>query len=547
MKSKQQDLFKLDEVSFPKKASRVNSLEGLVLTMNGSYTGKTPTPNSINETDMLQNNQKTRFITMNRGLLSYSYANYGLVQTIIDVPVEDAMRSGITITGFAHINSENFYDKDEKDEKRLTRILNSIKHVFNSKNPEQTKKLEDVKKEELDVDSLIKLEKYETRKKTEQEAVKDQVSDEEKEKSLVGRELTDVEIRQIEDYLLDHNIYEKIKQAIKWGRLYGGAGIIINNGQDFSKKLNISTINKDTPLEFIVADNWELAGVRTGSAMEREKTIWASDTPFNYYGHSLHKSRVLTYMGKEAPSLVRQQMRGWGMSELERFVRSLNEYIKNNNVIYELLDEAKTNVYAFQGFNDALQDQDGTNQIATRLQLAEKLKNYTNSIAIDSEDNYVQKQISFSGLADIAQQFRLNVAADLRMPVTKVFGMSAAGFNSGDDDIENYNNMIESEIRSKIRGIINKVLQVVARKVLEKDCTFDIEFAPLRTVSPVDKQKINNSKLQNIYKSYFIGFITAKEACKQINKENLLGFRISEKEIISPDTELSKLLVRDNL
>ena len=96
-------------------------------------------------------------------------------------------------------------------------------------------------------------------------------------------------------------------------------------------------------------------------------------------------------------------------------------------------------------------------------------------------------------------------------------------------------------------GIINKVLQVVARKVLGKDCTFEIEFALLRTVSPVDKQKINNSKLQNIYKSYFIGFITAKEACKQINKENLLGFRIEEKDIISPDTELAKILVRDNL
>ena len=547
MKSKQQELFKDKDIGFVKKRSRVNSLEGLVLSMNGSYTGRTPTPNSINETDMLLNNQKTRFITMNRALLAYSYANYGLVQTIIDVPVEDAMRSGITITGFAHITSEDFYDKEEKEEKRLTKILNSVKNIFNSKNPEQEKKLDDVKKEELDVDALIKLEKYEARKKIEKEAVNKQVSDEEKEKSIIGRELTDVEIKQIEDYILEHNVFEKIKQAIKWGRLYGGSGIIINNGQDFSKKLNINSINKDTPLEFIVADNWELAGVRTGSAMERDKTIWASETPFNYYGKTIHKSRVLTFMGKEAPSLVRQQMRGWGMSELERFVRSLNEYIKNNNVIYELLDEAKTNVYAFQGFNDSLQDQDGTNQIATRLQLAEKLKNYTNSIAIDSEDQYVQKQISFSGLADIAQQFRLNVAADLRMPVTKVFGMSAAGFNSGDDDIENYNNMIESEIRSKIRGIINKVLQVVARKVLGKDCTFEIEFAPLRTVSPVDKQKINNSKLQNIYKSYFIGFITAKEACKQINKENLLGFRIEEKDIISPDTELAKILVRDNL
>ena len=148
MKSKQQELFKDKDIGFVKNKSRVNSLEGLVLSMNGSYTGRTPTPNSINETDMLLNNQKTRFITMNRALLAYSYANYGLVQTIIDVPVEDAMRSGITITGFAHISSEDFYDKEEKEEKKLTKILNSVKNIFNSKNPEQEKKLDDVKKEE---------------------------------------------------------------------------------------------------------------------------------------------------------------------------------------------------------------------------------------------------------------------------------------------------------------------------------------------------------------------------------------------------------------
>ena len=240
-------------------------------------------------------------------------------------------------------------------------------------------------------------------------------------------------------------------------------------------------------------------------------------------------------MGKEAPSLIRQQMRGWGMSELERFVRSLNEYIKNNNVIYELLDEAKTNVYAFQGFNDSLQDQDGTNQIATRLQLAEKLKNYTNSIAIDSEDNYVQKQISFSGLADIAQQFRLNVAADLRMPVTKVFGMSAAGFNSGDDDIENYNAMIETEIRSKSRKDLLKVIEICCAMwfgyIPEN---LKIDFEPLRVLSAEQEENIKGAKLQRIITCMQAGVITPIEAKQAINKEMLLPVAVDENDELVP-------------
>ena len=31
---------------------------------------------------------------------------------------------------------------------------------------------------------------------------------------------------------------------------------------------------------------------------------------------------------------------------------------------------------------------------------------------------------------------------NLKMPITKLFGISAAGFSSGEDDIENYNSMI---------------------------------------------------------------------------------------------------------
>ena len=83
----------------------------------------------------------------------------------------------------------------------------------------------------------------------------------------------------------------------------------------------------------------------------------------------------------------------------------------------------------------------------TKITLSNMLKSYLNALVMDKEDEYHQKQLSFSGLSEILQECRLDVAAALRMPVTKIFGMATAGMTSGDDDLENYNTMIIRDIR----------------------------------------------------------------------------------------------------
>ena len=540
---KQQELFKFADkkkLARVMKRARDNSLNGLVSNFGAPYMGDYGAPNSINQTNMLRNNQKFELISMDRNLLSYLYVNYGLVQTIVDVPVEDAFRGSLKIAG----RSAEPKKDTSKEEKALKKIFNSVKKVF-SNSEEQKEQTSNEPK--MSASDQILLEKYEARKKAEAEITGLEVKDKKADELMAGEELSPYEIKKIEQYMLDNNVYETIKYALKWGRLYGGGGVVINCGQNPSTRLDIEKINQDTPLEFYHADMWELSGIKEGNPIGDVKMDWTLDVPFNYYGKPLHKSRVLLYKGKEAPSFIRWRLRGWGTSEIERFVRSINQFIKNNNVIYELLDEAKMDVYQVTGFNDSLQDTDGTNAITERFRLATMLKNYTNAIAIDTEDNYQQKQVSFSGLAEIANQFRLNVAADLRMPLTKIFGMSSAGFNSGDDDIENYNSMIEAEIRSKAKNLVVQVLRIVARKVLGKTCEFDVEFAPLRNVSPLEQQKIKNSEFTMLLKSYYGGVISAKELIDAINKKTLLGFEIKRKEKIVPDPELGKLFIRDNL
>ena len=335
--------------------------------------------------------------------------------------------------------------------------------------------------------------------------------------------------KKLETYLEKYQIVQKIQQALIWARLYGGGGLVIMTEQNPSLPLDVSAINEDTPLDFVAADMWEL--------YKDNYKVWNpwdsdDDKKYSYYGINLHKSRVFPIKGKEPPSFIRPRLRGWGMSELERVVRSINSYLKNQDLIFELLDEAKIDVYQLNGFNTAMLTAKGTKGAEERVRISNSLKNYLNALILDTNDKYEQKQLSFNGLSDILTQIRQGVAADLKMPMTKLFGVSAAGFNSGEDDIENYNAMIESEIRSKVKYIVVSVLELCCQKLfgfIPDDLT--ISFKSLRILSAEQEENMKNSQYNRLIQTYANGLLSAGDFMVGCNSANLLPVTFTQDQI----------------
>jgi phage-related protein (TIGR01555 family) len=403
---------------------------------------------NLSQSDALSFNNRFHAITLNRALLSQTYLEHGIIQVVIDQPIDDAFRGGITI-----------------------------------------------KCPELSAD----------------------------------------DIQDLEYYLSKEQVLETYAQALKWARLYGGAGIIINAGQDLTKPLNVNSIKDTTPLEFYAADRWELSyspsGMSTLDQFKEEDTV---DCPYNYYGHAIHRDNIIKLKNKDAPSLIRGQFGGWGVSELEKMIRSYNQYLKHQNVTYELLDESKIDVFKLNGFNSAIATRDGAQKTATRVALAAKIKNYQNALVMDIEDEYEQKTLGFGGLSEILTQIRIGLACDLRMPMAKLFGLSAAGFSSGEDDIENYNAMVESDIRSKCKTGMIKLLNIACQKVLgyiPENITFD--FKPLRIMTNQQESSIKTDALNRITQAVNSGLCPSDKAVELINTEKIFAIDLEEKEAIS--------------
>jgi phage-related protein (TIGR01555 family) len=393
-------------------------------------------------------NKRYGAITLNRALLSSTYMEEGIVQVLIDQPVDDAFRGGIKI-----------------------------------------------KCDEMSGD----------------------------------------EIKELEQAIDQEQILDTYAQGLKWMRLFGGAGIIINIGQDMRQPLNIESIKDNTPLKFYAVDRWELSYTPYGMNALDQMGDMTAEHPYNYYGHVMHHSNVIKLNGKLPPSILRGQFSGWGMSELEKIVRSFNQYLKHQNVTFELLDEAKIDVMKIAGFNIAIASTKGAQKTAERIGLAAQVKNFQNALVIDKEDEYEQKSMNFSGLSEILNQIRIGLACDLRMPMTKLFGISPSGLNaSGEEEIENYNSMVETDIRSKVKSGLITMIKILCKKKFDYiPENINFEWKPLREQSSQEVSVLKNEVINRVTNCFLNGLITNKKAIEIINNEKVFSIELDSSESLS--------------
>jgi phage-related protein (TIGR01555 family) len=303
--------------------------------------------------------------------------------------------------------------------------------------------------------------------------------------------------------------------VLNWSRLYGGAGLVINTNQNFSQPLDIEAIKPDSPLEFLAADRWEL--------ILTQMNIFdtGNPTPFNYYGLPLHSSRVVKVLGIEAPSYIRQRLQGWGMSEIERCIRAINSFIKFENLVFELLDEAKIDVFQIMGFNDALLTDEGTANTQRRVDLANRMKNFQNALVMDKEDAYQQKQLSWSGLAEMWNEIRLNLSSDLKIPMNKLFGQSATGFGGGQDAIENYNSVVE-QVRVNAEPVMVEIIDLRCQQLFGYLPEYTLAWKPLKALDGVQEEEVKTKKQDRVMELFQQRLVTGIEASTILRRENLL-------------------------
>lgn len=339
--------------------------------------------------------------------------------------------------------------------------------------------------------------------------------------------ISEDEIKELQDKVIEEDI-EKIKTAQKWARLFGGGALIALSGNDLSKPLRVESLYNQ-PLEFMAVDRWQInyslpnVQMRGGKWELTQYDGYIDGRQKEFLGtNEIHPSRVFIVQGKKAPWLIMQQVQGWGISVYEQIFQDMSQFFKSRNVLFELLDEAKTDVLKLATLQTALSSAQGERALQKMVDMIARNKNYKSQITLSKDDEYEQKQISFSGFEGILKEIRIMMSGSANMPVNKLWGEGVTGFGSGEDSLENYNSQIENEIRTPANGLIKWVLKLRCYQLFGRDIEDLVKtWKTLRVLSAIDEQNITDHKLANVLQLFDRQLLTPQEIMEYLKKQQI--------------------------
>jgi len=232
---------------------------------------------------------------------------------------------------------------------------------------------------------------------------------------------------------------QKLREAMIMARKDGNAVILLGTGGNAAGRLTPELVQQGGLKYITVLSKDDIAPRMRDrdpySPTFNEASYW---TLKNTAQTQIHPSRVIKFTNNP----IREQFTwdGWGGESL---FAVMQRAITNNDqiagAIAALVDEAKVDVIKLKNLMANLTTSEGENLLVRRFAAVNTLKSIVSAMVIDGDDEYDQKTQTFTGLTDIQNIAMVIVAGLADIPVTRMWGRSAAGMNAtGEGDLRNY-------------------------------------------------------------------------------------------------------------
>ena len=189
-----------------------------------------------------------------------------------------------------------------------------------------------------------------------------------------------------------------------------------------------------------------------------------------------------------------------------------------------------------------LNDAQAQSEIYSTLQAQNALMSSFGLYVMNKDDDFDTKAYSFGGLAEIMQQFMLDISGATGIPATKMYGRSPEGMNAtGESDMQNYYEMISENQSTSLEDNWNKLLPVIFMSEIGfVPDDLDFEFEAIENVKEEEIADLIGKKSDSIIKGYEANLITQKEAREEL-KEIGHGYDIFSNidEAVEADETLS--------
>ena len=346
-------------------------------------------------------------------------------------------------------------------------------------------------------------------------------------------EMKPKEVQELQVAISEFGIWHDIGSAIKWGRLYGGClAVIMTDGANYEKPLNIEAIGEGSFKGLVVLDRWMVQPsmgeliTELGKDIGKPKYYQALPGSSVFPSVKIHHSRCLRFDGIELPYYQKLFENLWGLSVVERMLDRLMAFDSATQGAAQLLYKSHLRVIGIKGFRDALAMGGKTEDaVIKNFQYIKLMQTNEGLTVLDAEDTFNIHTQSMAGMSDALIQFGQQISGATEIPLVRLFGQSPSGFSTGDTDLRNYYDHVYKLQENQIRHQLDKLLAVMSMSVLKSALPddFEFKFVPLWQMSEKEKSEIASADALTIGNALQATLITKKIAMKEL----LQGSRVT--------------------
>lgn len=341
-------------------------------------------------------------------------------------------------------------------------------------------------------------------------------------------------------------IWAGLLEAIKWGRLYGGAvAYLIIDGQDPSTPLNPDTVGIGQFRGMRIFDRWQLQpslqnvmqdGMDVG--LPEYYDVISDVTTGQVSSLRIHHSRIIRQIGIQLPAYQAITESLWGESVIERMQDRLLAFDTATTGAANLIQRAHLRTVGIDKLREVLAAGGKAEEnLLTMFHHMRMLQTNEGLTLLDKDDTFAAHSYSFSGLSDMILQFGQQIAGATGIPLVRLFGQSPVGLNStGESDLRMYYDNVSAQQESRLRDGLLRILNIMHRSLFGEapPANFDFDFVPLWQTSTKEKAEIAAIVTDMVVKAHDAGIVlpaTAMQELKQAGENTGIWSNITDEQI----------------
>lgn len=318
-------------------------------------------------------------------------------------------------------------------------------------------------------------------------------------------------------------IHARLSDAIKWGRLYGGAlAVLLIDGHALSTPLRMEDVGRHAFKGLYVLDRWQVT-----PSQEKITELGPSlGYPASYTvnveglaGETLHHSRCIRFVGVELPWRQRMAEQWWGASVVDKCLDRILALDSATHGTANMLFKSFLRVIGVNQLRSILAAGGKVEGALVKMfDMIRQLQTNEGITLLDKDDTFTTHGYSFAGIYDALQAFTEQISGATGIPLVRLLGQSPKGFSSGESDVRTYYDTIATQQEDDLRGPEERIFSLISWSLFGRALPdgFSFDFRSLWEPTELEKSQIATADAQSVAGLHAAGIIDRPTALAEL-------------------------------